>query len=270
MFVNATISALIPQKITAVTEFYKNFFFRYSLIMRQIMTINALIDVAGKEKVAEMQAIWMGLLDDYQYQNSMAICMGISYDIPQLRENRGLWTESTQGVNSKEKLVTSVNLSEYLQLYSLFEDSISKLLHGIGILKNGKYLKEKDVIKKFNEFLTKEGIKKEFYDTLSARTPFQSDMELFLFWHFFTIIRNILVHADRLPSAKEIASFEKCKEKITTYLQRDAILITFICDTLDEVAVTPNVHLTVTDKMVNMLRNYIVYIMESLYLVRLR
>ncbi len=268
---SATISMLLP--MGKKVQYYETFLLQYSLIISSNLIIYDLIGKSTEKTIFELYENYHGQLKDYHFKDIYMTSMMLEDNSPQKNEQRGLMLDKlflSMSIDKKSPkfiLQSFINLKEFLLLYSIFEGVLKKEFIHSKVLPENKYLKEKEIIdyiekKVFNN-------KDNFIKILAQRSPLGGFKDLKVFWNFFTHFRHLFFHAGGYVTLKWLQNFKTKKREIINIVNgfNCEIAADEIIELFNELEIEEGKMFYVTDKFSNIFRNFIVRIMESLYLV---
>ncbi|MYM26274.1 hypothetical protein GTP46_26950 [Duganella sp. FT135W] len=179
------------------------------------------------------------------------------------------------GMSNRELVISSLNASAFLQYFFLFENSLVKMYQS-------KYqpreesqakLSAKDVIAKcLKGKVMHDDVEELFFKNLKKRSKFfENFSQLESVWKLLNFIRNRQVHYGGKYEGRAPAAFEGHVERICESY-RDAadmtlsvVLLLNVLEPLQE-QVRKHGYMVFNDSLENLMRNYSLFVMESLYL----
>lgn len=269
---SCTVSTLLPNG--KHVQYYESFVLQYSLIVSSNLIIYELINQSTEDQIFSLFEKYHGQMNDYDYKRRNLLSMMIESNAPQHQECRGLLLDkfflsmSIDKKKPKEILLSFVNAKEFLLLYAVFEGVLKSEFEKTGVLKNGTFLREKDIplllIKKLNKNKN-DGL---FLGHLTKRSPLSTHEELAVFWDFFTHFRHLYAHSGGYVTIKWLEQYKSKREKlINTVNNFDcAISGSLLTKSIENIEAFENKMFYIEDGFSNIFRNFIIYIMESLYL----
>lgn len=268
---SCTISMLFPmEKI----PYYESFHLQYSLATSSNFILFELMEKASEEEVFKLFESYHGNLEDYK--NAQMLMMGahISMRCPQLNESRGLLLDKffismmKEKVKPKEVLANFLNAKEFILSYAIFENVLKGEFIRTGVLSEGKFMREKDLFDFLKNKLNSQELMSYFITYLSQRSPFKDFETLNTFWNFFTHIRHLYTHSGGMVTAKWAATYTSLKLNLEgkVHLFDNLILKQRLYRAIDGFSPEIGQIFNANDHFSNIFRNFIVYIMEALYL----
>lgn len=269
-----TVSMLLPFDKKKI-EFYEDFLLQYSTITAANLIVAQLLEEQDDSRLLKLFNKWHSCIDDYKFADINFLSMGLKLDCPQLHELRGLAIDRIfidlmeQKISPKRILVNIFNIKEFLLLYAIFEGALKDKLLRDGAIDQGKFLREGELFKKVFQNLNER--KGNFFSILSARSSIQSEVALEEFWGFFTHVRHLLIHAGGKVTEKWKTSYGSKKEKTITVVENGECPISnnLLAECIDEMEAATGEIFYLSDSMLNIFRNMVVAVMESLYLLEL-
>jgi hypothetical protein len=235
--------------------------------------VSELIENSTEEQIFELFEKYHGQIDDHKRKNILLIGMMLESNAPQANELRGLLLDkfflsmSIDRKTPKFILSSFVNAKEFLLIYAVFEGVIKAELVRSGTLGNGKFLREKDII---NNIITRLASQAEiFVDHLSCRSPIGTIADVECFWDFFTHFRHLYAHSGGYVTEKWMEQFIVKREKIIGTIANFecSLSASNLIDVINELEVSEGKVFYIGDPFLNIFRNLIILLMESLYLV---
>ncbi|PMG96609.1 hypothetical protein BCU78_24885 [Vibrio lentus] len=272
---SCTISMLFPiEKI----PYYESFHLQYSLATSSNFILFELMEKASEEEVFELFESFHGNLDDYKRAQMLMMGAHMSMTCPQAKESRGLLLDkffismAKRKTKPKELLANFLNAKEFILIYAIFENVLKGEFLRLGILAEGKFMREKDLFKFLNDKLSKQDMMDDFVKCLSQRSPIKDFETLTTFWKFFTHIRHLYTHSGGMVTAKWIATYINLKTNLEdkVYLFDDLFLKQRLNSAIDGFEPEVGQIFNANDHFSNIFRNLIVYIMEALYLSEIK
>lgn len=272
-----TISMLLPidkiDKIDKSVKTYESFLLQYSLIVSSNFIIYELIEKSTEDEIFKLFEKYHGSIDDYGDKEALMLGMMLEDNSPQKNETRGLWLDKFFIAMAHDKkspkfiLSSFINAKEFLLLYAIFEGVLKDSFIRSGTLPEGKFLREKDVISLLRKSLSERDEK--FLEQLKIRSPLSNFEELECFWDFYTHFRHLYFHSGGYITKKWLANYKVKQEKLIKSIAGFNCKMSALqlAEEFEELEVIENKMFYVTDKFANIFRNYIVRIMESMYIV---
>lgn len=268
---SATVSMLLPAEKTV--PFYESFLLQYSLVVSSNLIIFELVSNSTEEQIFRLFEEYHGQIDDHKKKNMLLTAMMIESNAPQTNEIRGLSLDKfflSMAIDKKSaKFILSsfINTKEFLLIYAVFEGVVKAELMKSGILNNGKFLREKDII---SNIALKLSEKKELFEEhLSARSPLGKIEDIECFWDFFTHFRHLFIHSGGYVTQKWLDQLTQKKNNIINTIENFECPISayFLIDSINELELINGKMFYIGDRFSNIFRNLVVLIMESMYLV---
>lgn len=270
-----TVSILLPLDDQKNKKFYESFILQYSTITSSNLIINKIIEKTEDKDIYKLFKDLHGSMFDYNYIKQLYLATMLSIDFPQENESRGLLLDkiflsmNINKINAKDILINLLNAKEFILLYSVFEGTLKAEFQRSKILNEGKFLREQELIGYIEKKLTNLNIREKFLKILSERSSLSSFKDLELFWKYFTHIRHLYVHNSGYITEKWLKKYKEIEkvlkaDSISNF--DDTIRTSHLLEVFEEVELRKNNMFYIINKLSNMFRNYIIYIMESLYL----
>jgi len=254
-------------------QFYESFLLQYSLVVSSNLIIFELIENSTESQILALFEKYHGQIDDHKNKNTLLTAMMLESNAPQASELRGLLLDKffvSIAVDKKTpKFILSsfINAKEFLLIYAIFEGVIKAELERCGVLAEGKYLREKDIVNYINSKL---GTKVSgFVEHLSTRSPIGKFEDIECFWDFFTHFRHLYVHSGGQVTTKWLDQFTSKKEKIIAVISKFEcpISASLLIDSIEKLELSQGKMFYINDSFSNIFRNLVILIMESLYSV---
>jgi len=275
------ISMLLPldsqkQKI----KFYEDFILQYSLIISSNLIIYNLVEESNEEHLFELFTSYHTMFNEYIEINKILPILHLELQTPQQNEIRGLILDRffiemfNKKYSSKDLLKHFINFKEFVVLYSLFEGILKEEFIRCRLIDENKFLKEKDII----EYILKkyENISKIdlFEKILKDRSIYNIGL-LKLFWDLYTHFRHLFFHNAGKITSKWKNKFDNIKDKLIDILDKsnsNSILNLNIIEDIEYINsfIKINEYFFVSDKFSNMFRDFIINILEAMYLTDLK
>ncbi|MCM1540420.1 MAG: hypothetical protein NC121_04090 [Blautia sp.] len=193
----ATFSPLVP---TAESEeFYKNFYYQYSLIQVNDIIIRYTLECLSENQKTRL----IDLLDNFNEDQKDAVTFVLAAGIMnpavmrRRKENRGISTELFSSLKSKEidALDWYEKAIEFLMIYAACEQAMKEYLVPRG--NSSDSIKEVNIVTKLFKQLQDDGLREKFISELSESSSeiLKSQNVLGSAWQYYTHIRNTLTHA---------------------------------------------------------------------------
>ena len=265
----STFSARLP--IEKQIPIYNNFLTQYSLLISSNLIVNELISKASEQDILDLFDALHGHNDEYIHMRNFHLAAMLNFNIPQVNEARGLWLDNlyvdmmNKKTTPKDMVLCFQRIKEFQLLYAIFENVVKQELFRTNLLEEGTFLREIDVIKKVNEYLSSLNKVDIFAELLSKRTCFDSIQDIDSMWKIFTHLRNLFAHSGGIVSQNWLDNY---KSKIGLYenIMLKVPIQYEIENTIGLELFEVGKLYYLTDDMLNFFRNFIVYVMECLYL----
>ena len=267
-----TYSVILPVEETP--QFYESFTLQYSLIITSNLLINELIENSTEESVLESLTQYHGIIHDYKEKQIHLASLMLEYTPPQTEEIRGLALDKlfmSMGLENKTPkfiLQSIQNTKELLLLHSVFEGVIKTEAQRVHIIPEGKYFREKDIPEVVKNMVRDK--EEYFLEILSSRCPLKTFADINDCWVFFTHLRHAHIHSGGYATPKWIDQFKTKKENLLTSISNwgSSISSIQIYKIIEDLEAQPGKLLYTDNQLSNIFRNFIVNIMESLYLTK--
>lgn len=271
-----TISMLKPE--ADIVPYYQMFYRNYSLLVSTNIVTHHIVSEMPEERIFELICdVSRAAVTDYARVQSLYVGMGLGFQSPQIGEVRGLNLNElielirTKQISAMESLTTFINASEFLILFAIFEDAVKFMLIFDGIVSVERGLREVDVMKKIKDKLERKRVFPQFRDRLAARSAIHNFADAETTWKFFTDFRHLYVHSGGRATANWLEKFQRNQDELMNRLTKGTDLAKmFVADVIDDCQPKEGRLFIVTDKFTNIFRNFIVSIMEALYLTEPR
>jgi len=179
------------------------------------------------------------------------------------------------GISNRELVIRTLNASAFLEYFFLFESAITKLYKDryqpAG--ERNLMLGGKDVISKcLMEKLKRDGTEAAFFDDLKGRSQLiTNNSQLSSIWRLLNFIRNQQVHSGGVYYGRAKKIFGAHVENICkTYDGHDDMTtaINLLLDVLEPIQqqIEKHGHIIFNNSLENIMRNFSLFVMESLYL----
>jgi hypothetical protein len=268
-----TISMLKPE--VGIDLGYDTFFRSYSMLMSTNIVSHYLIDRASELEIAELlRETVTAAENDYDRTKVFYAALGLSLRSAQIGEARGLdLADISQLIavgdaTAKEVLLTFINCNEFILLFAMFEDTIKRMLIEDGSLSADTGLKEPKVMIEIKNYLEKSKVFPRFIMHISERTICVNFADVEAMWGYFVAFRHLYVHSGGRPTGNWLPKFERAKGNLLARLVKSNLASLAVADTLMSFAPEERRLFMVPDTFVNIFRNFVVAIMEALYLSR--
>lgn len=268
---SCTISMLFPiEKI----PYYESFHLQYSLTTSSNFILYQLMEKASEEEIFELFESYHGNLNDYNNVQILMMGAHMSMTCPQTLESRGLLLDkffismAKKETKPKEVLANFLNAKEFILIYAIFENVLKGEFLKLGILGEGKFMREKDLFQFLTDKLNTQDMMNDFLIYLSQRSPIKDFETLKTFWNFFTHIRHLYTHSGGMVTTKWAATYINLKKNLEekVHLFDNLFLKMRLYSAIDGFEPKIGQNFNANDHFSNIFRNFIVYIMEALYL----
>ena len=266
------ISLLLPIENQNI-KFYNNFALQYSILISSNLLIYGLIEEICEEKIFELFQSYHASFNEYSDLNNILPAMGLQLKVPQQEEPRGLFLDkffiemANKKYSPKQLLLYYINLKEFVVLYSLFEGILKEEFIKCNLFDENKFLKEKDIIKyikqKYKDDLDK------FDDVLRDRS-FYDINSIEKWWNFYTNFRHLIFHNGAKVTDKWKNNYDNLRNNLCDLMpEEQALEVIDILDNLDEIDdnIKIDEYFFITDRFINMFRDFIVNLIEAMYLL---
>ena len=266
------ISVLLPIENQSKI-FYNDFILQYSIVISSNFIIYELIEESSEEKIFELFQSYHSSFNEYNSLSYFLPTMGFQIKALQQEELRGLFLDKffTEIENKKylpkQLLLYYINLKEFVILYSLFEGTLKEEFIRYSLFDENKFLKEKDIIK-----YIKQKYKKNFdeFDSVLKDRSFYNINSIEMWWNFYTHFRHLIFHSGGKVTKKWKVTYDNFKNTLYNGMPEEQPLeVINILDNLEEIdrAIKINEYFFITDKFTNMFRDFVINLMEAMYLM---
>lgn len=183
------------------------------------------------------------------------------------------------GISNRELVIRALNSSAFLEYFFLFESTITKIYRDSyqPVSERHLVLGGKDVISKcLMEKLKRDGTESLFFDDLKARSKFFiNSSQLVSVWRLLNFIRNQQVHSGGIYYGRAKKAFGMYIENICKAYDDSkemTLAVSLLLDVLEPIQkhIEKRGQIVFNDLLENLMRNYSLFIMESLYLTEKR
>ena len=176
-------------------------------------------------------------------------------------------------LSSREMVIRGLNSSAFLNYFFLIENTLKNIYLQKCNPPSNFFVKGSEIIDVcLVKILNKINKKDKFSSTLLERSKFFIDIKsLSNMWSILNFIRNKIAHSNGYYDEKSIRSFKRRLDTIIKYYadEDDMILsISMLADNFEEykTQIETKGYLIVDDVLENIIRNFSIFIMESLYI----
>lgn len=271
----AKISILLPMQ--GRVNFYNDFILQYSILISSNMIIYELVSESNEDKIFDLFQSYHSMFNDYDYISNILPVIGIQMEVPQQEEIRGLILDKffvemmSKKYSPKQILFNYINLKEFVVLYALFEGILKEEFIRCGLIDENKYLREKDIIeyikKKYKYNLDK------LNDILESRSIYNLG-SIESWWKFYTHFRHLIFHNGGKITRKWKNFYDNLKSNLIENLKSEKSNESFleiinILDNLEKIDNSINIdeYFFLSDEFTNMFRDFVINLMESMYLL---
>ncbi len=267
---NMTISMLKPE--IGRVPYYDTFYRNYSMLVATSLVTYEIINETPEAEIFELICGTSSFAaSDHERLRVDYIGIGVDFRTPQTNEARGLDRNAliepikAQQISATNSLITFINASEFLFLFAIFEAAIKDAVS------SGKDFPEKAVMSQILAKLKKDGTFDQFRNVLAKRTLIQNFKDAEEVWKFFLDFRHLYVHGGGRVTEKWLGKFQTSMDGLMSRLTKDTDLAKmFLADVIESCQPQDGQLFVVTDNFTNVFRNFIVSIMEALYLTEIR
>ena len=285
------VDILLPeQDDNQSTKFYNNFLSQYTsitvtaLVSQSVFLHDTYVDTSKEDLDKDIDNIINSIPDGAEYKRKIykTLCMG-SHINPgktlQEEEKRSfisdLFIQDSKKYNmsNREMIIKGLNTSAFLNYFFLLEDSLKNIYIEVNMISDDNFqLKGSEVISKaLKHILEKKSIQNDFFLELKKRSKFFINYQsLNRTWKLLNFIRNRLIHDNGYYNEKAKNLFKIYYENILKIYtnESESLTISLFIDKIDKYQqqIDENNYLIVDDVLENIIRNFSVFIMESLYI----
>jgi hypothetical protein len=182
------------------------------------------------------------------------------------------------GISNRELVIRTLNSSAFLEYFFLFESTITKLYRDrYQPVSERLLLGGKDVISKcLMTKLKRDRTEKEFFDDLKIRSQFFSNAtQLASVWRLLNFIRNQQVHSGGIYHGRASKVFGAYVDNICKAYNGHGemtLAVSLLLNVLEPIQeqIEKHRHIVFNDSLENLMRNFSLFVMESLYLTETR
>jgi len=183
------------------------------------------------------------------------------------------------GISNREMVIRTLNSSAFLEYFFLFESTVTKLYRDRYQPASERQLMlgGKDVISKcLMAKLKRDGTEKAFFDDLKARSQFFINLtQLASVWRLLNFIRNQQVHSGGIypkPAKKAFGKYIDSICKAYNGYDDMVLAVTLLLNVLEPVQeqIERDGRIAFNDSLENLMRNFSLFVMESLCLTEKR
>ena len=285
------VDILLPeQDDNQSTKFYNNFLSQYTsitvtaLVSQSVFLHDTYVDTSKEDLDKNIDNIINSIPDGAEYKRKIykTLCMGAHINpgkTLQEEEKRSfisdLFIQDSKKYNmsNREMIIKGLNTSAFLNYFFLLEDSLKNIYIEVNMISDDNFqLKGSEVISKaLKHILEKKSIQNDFFLELKKRSKFFINYQsLNRTWKLLNFIRNRLIHDNGYYDEKAKNLFKIYYEDILKIYtnESESLTISLFIDKIDKYQqqIDENNYLIVDDVLENIIRNFSVFIMESLYI----
>lgn len=208
---------------------------------------------------------------DYQRAGTYYAAMMLSFRSVQMNEARSLDLDDVSRLlvdgdaTARETILGFQNFNEFVLLFALFEDAVKELLASPGG-DTPAVLKEPEVMERLLTHLQGMKSAKRFQAKLVERTICKNYDDAKLMWKYFVRFRHLYVHSGGRPTIKWLGDYEQGRSALVHRLKGPDIAVENVREIIESIQPRERVLLMLPDGIVNIFRNFVVAVMESIYL----
>ncbi len=266
---HTTISMLKPElgRCPAYDGFYRTY---SMLIATNVLTHHLVHEVSEAHLADLLREVVTASESDYARARTLYAAMGLSFEAVQMGEHRGLdLTDVSQSVEegrttAKQIMLAFQNYNEFVLLFALFEDAVKDLLtptDGGPAVK----LKESKVMEDLLTHLQGLGSFKRFKAQLEDRTICEDYEDAKRLWSYFVALRHLYVHSGGRPTSKWMIAYGEIRDAVISRLKDPDIGTMDVREMIEGIEPGERVLLMLPDGLVNIFRNFVVGVMEAVY-----
>ncbi len=264
-----TISMLTPEldRCPAYDRFYRTY---SMLITTNVVTHHLVHEVPERHLAKFLTEVVTASRFDYARARTLYAAMQLSFEAVQIGEARGLdltdvLQSLTEGrMTAKQIILAFQNFNEFVLLFALFEDAVKDLMtptDGRPAIK----LKEPKVMEGLLTHLQESGSFKRFKIQLEDRTICEDYEDAKRLWSYFVALRHLYVHSGGRPTSKWLVDYEKARDAVISRLKYPGIGTMYVREMIEAIEPRERVLLMLPDGLVNIFRNFVVGVMEAVY-----
>lgn len=251
---------------------YERFYLSYSMLISTNVVTHHLVHEASEEELEHLLEETAAKAEvDYRRAEGLYALMGLQFGAVQAHEIRGLASARPVGsasdgrIAAKDAILAFQNFNEFVLLFALFEDAVKEML-SFGTGGSIVMLKEPDVMTRLMTLLKADDSFERFKRQIVDRTICRNYRDAEIAWDFFVAIRHLFVHSAGRPTANWLTSFLPVRDALRTRLRGADIAIMDVRDMIDSICPQERQLLLLPDDFVNFFRNFVVAVMEAVYL----
>ena len=264
-----TISMLTPEldRCPAYDRFYRT----YSMLITTNVVTHHLVHEVPERHLAEfLTEVVTASKSDYARARTLYAAMQLSFETVQIGEARGLdltdvLQSLTEGrMTAKQIILAFQNFNEFVLLFALFEDAVKDLMtptDGRPAIK----LKEPKVMEGLLSHLQEAGSFKRFKVQLEDRTICKDYEDAKRLWSYFVALRHLYVHSGGRRTSKWLVDYEEVRDAVISRLKDPEIGTMDVRAMIEAIEPCERVLLMMPDGLVNIFRNFVVGVMEAIY-----
>ena len=267
---HTTISMLTPEigRCPAYDRFYRT----YSMMIATNVVTHHLIHQVSEAHLANLLLceVVEAAESDYVRARTLYAVMGLHFEAVQMGEDRGLdLIDVSQSLaegraTAKQIILAFQNFNEFVILFALFEDAVKDLLTPIGGGPAAK-LKEPKVMEDLLIHLKGLSLFTRFKAELEDRTICEDYEDAKRLWNYFVALRHLYVHSGGRPTSKWMADYKGVRDAVISRLKSPDIGTMDVREIIEEIKPRERVLLILPDGFVNIFRNFVVGVMEAVY-----
>ena len=272
------------------TKFYNSFLSQYTsitvtaLVSQSIFLHDTYVETSKKDLDKDIDNMIHSIPDSAEYKRNIykVLCIGAHMNpgkIIQDEEKRSFISDlfiqdaKKYNMSNREMIIKGLNTSAFLNYFFLLEDNLKNIYIKVNTINDDNFqLKGAQIISKaLNGILEKTSIKNDFFLELEKRSKFFINYQsLNRTWKLLNFIRNRLIHYNGYYDEKAKNLFQKYYDDILKTYTDESMLttISLFIDKIDkyQTQIDKNNYLIVDDVLENIIRNFSIFIMESLYI----
>ena len=251
---------------------YDRFYRTYSmLITTNVVTHHLVHEVPEAHLAVLLTEVVTASRSDYARARTLYAAMALSFEAVQISEDRGLdLTDVSQSLaagrmTARQIILAFQNFNEFVLLFALFEDAVKDVMTPTGSGPAIK-LKEPKVMEDLLTHLQRLGSFKRFKAQLENRTICEDYEDAKRLWSYFVALRHLYVHSGGRPTSKWLGDYEEVRNAVISRLKDSEIGTMDVREMIEAIEPRERVLLMMPDGLVNIFRNFVVGVMEAVYL----
>lgn len=263
-----TISMLSPEP--GQCPAYDRFYRIHSMLITTNVVTHHLVHEVPEAHLAEFLAeVVTASKTDYARARTLYTAMQLSFEAVQIGENRGLdLADVSQSLaegrmTAKQIILAFQNFNEFVLLFALFEDAMKDLMTPTG--GPAIELRESKVMENLLTHLQGIGSFKLFKAQLQDRTICEDYEDAKRLWSYFVALRHLYVHSGGRPTPKWLVDYKQVRDAVISRLRDPGITTMDVRETIESIEPRERVLLMLPDGLVNIFRNFVVGVMEAIY-----